>query len=75
MGLGYAPLLAKWNRGVGKVFLPWLCCAAEKHVMVAEVTGKRVLVCFWISNLVGYVEQRNGAVVEAMKPGFRVQVF
>ena len=58
-----------------QVFLPWLCCAAEKHVMVAEVTGKGVLVCFWISNLVGDVGQRNGAVVEAMKPRFRVLVF
>lgn len=58
-----------------QVFLPWLCCASEKRVMVAEVTGKGVLECFWISNLLSYVEWRNRTVVEAMKFGFRILVF
>lgn len=76
VGLGYAPLLAKWNRGVGNVSyasgLLALAVLCSREAWDGGWVGKGVLVCFWY---VGYVEQRNGAVVEAMKPGFRVLVF
>lgn len=46
-----------------QVFLPCLCYGAEKCVMVVEVAGKQVFVCFRVSKLVSIWNGETGQLL------------